>query len=90
MSLNSLVLEDELFVVCLIRNAARAEEDAAARRTELLVSLGQLAATVSHEIRNPLHVLTFHLQALEEDLHPSGDMAEAFAAIKSSSPACTM
>ena len=83
MSLSSLVLEDELFVVCLIQNAAaRAEEDATARRTELLVILGQLAATVSHEIRNPLQALTLQLEALEEDLHPSGDMAESFAAIK--------
>jgi PAS domain S-box-containing protein len=83
MSLSSLVLEDALFVVCLLRNAAaRAEEDAAARRTELLVILGQLAATVSHEIRNPLQALTLHLQLLEDDLHPSGEVAASFAAIK--------
>jgi PAS domain S-box-containing protein len=83
MSLSALVLEDELFVVCLIRDAAaRAQEDAAARRTELLVILGQLAATVSHEIRNPLQALTVHLHLLEEDLHPSGEAAESLAAIK--------
>ena len=83
MSLNSLVLEDELFVVCLIQNAAaRAEEDATARRTELLVILGKLAATVSHEIRNPLQALTLYLHTLEEDRKPSGDMAESFAVIK--------
>jgi two-component system sensor histidine kinase HydH len=83
MSLSSLVLEDELFVVCLLRDAtARAQEDAAARRTELLVILGQLAATVSHEIRNPLQSLTLQLQLLEDDLHPSGEIAESFAAIR--------
>jgi signal transduction histidine kinase len=77
------VLEDELFVVCLLRDAAaRAQEEAAARRTELLVILGQLAATVSHEIRNPLQSLTLQLQVLEEDLHPSGEIAASFAAIK--------
>jgi signal transduction histidine kinase len=48
MRLSALVLEDALFVVCLIRDAAaRAEED---------------AATVSHEIRNPLQALTVQLQ----------------------------
>jgi PAS domain S-box-containing protein len=83
MSLSSLVLEDELFVVCLLRDAtARAQEDAAARRTEFLVILGQLAATVSHEIRNPLQSLTLQLQLLEDDLHPSGEIAESFAAIR--------
>ncbi|HEY5867956.1 MAG TPA: histidine kinase dimerization/phospho-acceptor domain-containing protein [Candidatus Tectomicrobia bacterium] len=83
MSLSALVLEDELFVVCLLRDAvARAEEDAAVRRTELLVILGQLAATVSHEIRNPLQALTLHLQMLEDDLHPSGEVAASFVAIR--------
>jgi len=53
-SLSPLWLEDELFVVCLIQDAAaRAQEDAAQQRTELLAILGQLAATVSHEIRTP-------------------------------------
>jgi signal transduction histidine kinase len=67
MRLSALVLEDALFVVCLIRDAAaRAEED---------------AATVSHEIRNPLQALTVQLQLLEDDLHPSGELAASFAAI---------
>ena len=82
MSLSALVLEDELFVVCLLRDAvARAEEDAAARRTELLVILGQLAATVSHEIRNPLQALTLHLQMLKDDLDAIGEIAASFVAV---------
>lgn len=83
MSLSPLWLEDELFVVCLLRDpAARAQEDAAQRRTELLVILGQLAATVSHEIHNPLQTLTLNIESLEEELSPSGTLAEVFADIK--------
>jgi PAS domain S-box-containing protein len=82
MSLSPLLLENELFVVSILRDtAARAEEDAARQRTELLVILGQLAATVSHEIRNPLQSLSLHLELLEEELRPSGHLRESFATI---------
>jgi PAS domain S-box-containing protein len=83
MSLSPLLLEDELFVVSILRDtAARAQEDAAGQRTELWVILGQLAATVSHEIRNPLQSLTLHIELLEEELTPSGPLGESFATIK--------
>jgi PAS domain S-box-containing protein len=83
MSLSSLLLENELFVVGILRDtAARAEEDAAGQRTELLVILGQLAASVSHEIRNPLQSLSLNIELLEEELTPSGSLAESFALIK--------
>jgi PAS domain S-box-containing protein len=83
MSLSPLLLEHELFVVGILRDTvAHAQEDAASHRTELLVILGQLAATVSHEIRNPLQSLALHLEFLEEELQPSGAVAESFAMIK--------
>jgi signal transduction histidine kinase len=83
MSLSPLLLEDELFVVSILRDTvARAQEDAAKQRTELLVILGQLAAAVSHEIRNPLQSLSLHIELLEEALRPSGPLRESFATIK--------
>ncbi len=83
MSLSTLLLENELFVVSIFRDtAARAQEVAATQRTELWVVLGQLAASVSHEIRNPLSSLSLHIELLEEELTPSGPLAESFALIK--------
>lgn len=80
--LHTLVLEDALFVVCLLRDdAARAQEDAATRRAELFVILGQLAATVAHEIRTPLSTLTLQLELLETELPPSGALADIVAAM---------
>jgi PAS domain S-box-containing protein len=83
MSLSPLLLQDELFVVSILRDTVgRAQEDAAKQRTELLVILGQLAAAVSHEIRNPLQSLSLHIELLEEALRPSGPLRESFATIK--------
>jgi PAS domain S-box-containing protein len=83
MSLSPLLLEHEIFMVGILRDtAAYAEEAAVSQHTELLVILGQLAATVSHEIRNPLQSLTLHLDLLEEELQPRGTAAESFALIR--------
>jgi PAS domain S-box-containing protein len=83
MSLSPLLLENELFVVSILRDtAARAQEAAAGQRTELLVILGQLAAAVSHEIRNPLQSLSLNIELLEAELTPSGPLGESFAIIK--------
>ena len=70
-------------MVSILRDTAtRAQEVAAAQHTELLVILGQLAASVSHEIRNPLSSLSLHIDLLEEELTPSDPLAESFALIK--------
>ena len=83
MSLSPLLLEHEIFIVGILRDTtAYAEEAAVSHRTELLVILGQLAATVSHEIRNPLQSLALHLDLLEEELQPRGTAAESFALIR--------
>ena len=90
MSLSSLLLEHEICMVGILRDTtAYAEDDAVSHRTELLVIPGQLAATVSHEIRNPLQSLALHLDLLEEELQPRGAAAGNFALTRSSSPACT-
>ena len=83
MSLSPLLLENELFMVGILRDTvAYAQAEVASHHTELMVIMGQLAATVSHEIRNPLHALGLHLELLEEELQPSGAAAESFAIIK--------
>jgi signal transduction histidine kinase len=56
-----------------------APADAGAAHTALFVLLGRLAAAVSHEIRNPLQSLALHLELLEEEPHPSGDLADILA-----------
>ena len=81
MSLSSLVLENELFVVSILRDTAACPRRRHGHRTELLVILGQMAASVSHEIRNPLQSLSLNIELLDETA-AQGPLAEAFATIK--------
>src|ERR671925_2401126 len=51
-----------------------------ARRSQHLSLLGRLAASVSHEIRNPLSAITLHVDLLQEEMRqPSPHSAEAIA-----------
>jgi len=45
---------ERIGTLILLENASEAEIDEEARRTDRLVSLGELSACVAHEIRNPL------------------------------------
>ncbi len=47
-------LGEPVGTLILLENASEAEIDEEARRTDRLVSLGELSACVAHEIRNPL------------------------------------
>jgi signal transduction histidine kinase len=58
-----------------------------ARRAEHFATLGRVAASVSHDIRNPLGAMVLHIDLLEEELrapHPDSTavMAAAVAEIK--------
>src|SRR5262249_47780696 len=56
----------------------RLERDA--QRSQHLLLLGHLAASVSHEIRNPLGAMTLHVELLQEEMRqPSPHSAEAIA-----------
>jgi signal transduction histidine kinase len=49
-------------------------------RSQHFLLLGRLAASVSHEIRNPLSAMTLHVELLQEELRqPSPNSAEAMA-----------
>lgn len=57
-----------------------------AQRSQHVLLLGRLAASVSHEIRNPLSAITLHVDLLQEDmrqpsLHSAEAIAESFTAI---------
>jgi signal transduction histidine kinase len=57
----------------------RLERDA--QRSQHLQLLGRLAASVSHEIRNPLSAITLHVELLQEEMQqPSPNSAETIAA----------
>ena len=67
--------------------AARQRLEQEAQRVQHFALLGQLAAGVSHEIRNPLGAVVLHVDVLTEELaQPSPDsaavVAEALAEIK--------
>jgi len=56
----------------------RALEEAMARR-ERLATLGDLAAAVAHEVRNPLNAISMGLQRLGAEFRPAGVPGEAVA-----------
>jgi DNA-binding response OmpR family regulator len=64
----------------------RLERDA--QRSQHVLLLGRLAASVSHEIRNPLSAITLHVELLQEEmrqpsLHSAEVIAESFTEITS-------
>jgi signal transduction histidine kinase len=61
-------------------SAERQRLEREAQRSQHLLLLGRLAASVSHEIRNPLSALVLHVDLLEEELRaPSPDSAVVVA-----------
>ncbi len=82
-----------VFVDLARKTAALQRESAERQRLEReavhaqhFLLLGRLAASVSHEIRNPLSAITLHIDLLQEELRqpapPSADvLAESFTAI---------
>src|SRR5215475_4979019 len=60
--------------------AERQRLEREAQRAQHFILLGRLAASVSHEIRNPLSAITLHVELLQEELRqPSLNSAEAIA-----------
>jgi signal transduction histidine kinase len=60
--------------------AERQRLEREAQRAQHFLLLGRLAASVSHEIRNPLSAITLHVELLQEELRqPSPNSAEVMA-----------
>lgn len=55
---------------------------------ESLTVLGQLAATVAHEINNPLAAISMFTQMMESELPPNSPFQEHIAVIKRNTDAC--
>jgi two-component system sensor histidine kinase AtoS len=77
----------DYLTVPIVPPLLRAKVEHAAQRAEHFALLGQLAAGLSHEIRNPLSTVFLHADLLDEELRqPSPEsgaqMAEAVAEIK--------
>jgi len=53
-----------------------ADANAALRRSESLAALGQMAAGIAHEVRNPLGSIQLYAQILAEDLAGRPELAE--------------
>ena len=53
-------------------SAERQRLERAAVHAQHFLLLGRLAASVSHEIRNPLSAMTLHVALLQEELQPPG------------------
>lgn len=53
-----------------------AEANAALRRSQALAALGEMAAGIAHEVRNPLASIQLYAQMLREDLGDRPDQAE--------------
>jgi signal transduction histidine kinase len=59
-------------------SAERQRLEREAQRAQHFLLLGRLAASVSHEIRNPLSAITLHVELLQEEMRqPSPNSAEA-------------
>lgn len=63
--------------------AAIARAHAELVRTERLAAIGNMAARVTHEIRNPLSSIALNVELLEEELGPSGEARALVRAIAS-------
>jgi len=65
----------------LIRAAGRAEMEARLAESEHLANIGQLAATLAHEIKNPLAGISGAIQVIGSSLDPGNPHREVIAEI---------
>jgi two-component system sensor histidine kinase PilS (NtrC family) len=76
--LSTSILKDEAGtdrgVIAIFRDLTEAREmEERLRQEDRLAALGEFAAGVAHEIRNPLHVIKGSVDMLRESLRPEGD-----------------
>ena len=74
MSTSSIDYGDESGVVLVVRDVSDVKRmEREIYQAEKMTALGRLAASVAHEVRNPLGAINLQLQLLEEDAHDMPD-----------------
>ncbi|MGL1931649.1 MAG: DUF3365 domain-containing protein [Desulfotalea sp.] len=76
-------IEDDRDVVCYIKDITEEKKlEKHIQHTEKIVSMGQVAAGVAHEINNPLGVILCHIDLIRDDENISDESREDLVIIK--------
>lgn len=81
--------DEKSSLVCYVKDITEQKKlETKFQQTEKLISMGQLAAGVAHEINNPLGVILCHLDLIKDDQSISGESKEDLKIIEKHAGNC--